>query len=361
MSSKPTVLILATSYAPETHANAHRLPDCPRTDYVELAKRVDSKIIDYGYYDSASSLLAAYRSFEKNLRLDFHLAALGHRLTKHYDVVMLMSERIAIPYMMLQKIRKKRSRAVYVSTHSSDRQAKLMRSLGLAAGLDVVVSNTHAQRDFLVHEMGIPDDRILYAPYACDQRYFTPGSQSGHYVFSAGGIKGRDYPTLFEAARGLPATVKVAAAGRAYGPNAAKMLPQAPENVELLASTNFVGMRELYRGACVVVVPLSAARKDAAGCSVALEAMCCRKPVVVTHTKGMEDYIVDESSGILVEPHDAAQMRAKILTLMENRSVAQRVAAAARAECETRLSLDTLVDGLEKSISMACGTEWRDS
>lgn len=362
MNTDLKVLILATSYAPELRNRGEMPNDCPRTDYVELSKRVDSKIIDYTYYDASAGFLSSYRKLESRLRLDCHMAAMGYRMSSGYDAVMLMSERIAIPYMFFQRCFGKRTRSVYVSAHSSEKQAKIIRSLGLFNGLDVAVSNTHAQRDFFVNEVGIPENRILYAMYAADQKYYTPGDAPDEgYIFSAGGIRGRDYPTLFEAVYGLPVKVKVAAGGRSYGPKAVKKLPPIPENVEMLAPTDSAGMREHYRRAKIVVVPLSSSRKDAAGCSVVLEAMCCGKSVIASRTKGMEDYLIDGHSGIMVEPENPEHMRASILQIMDDVATAERLSSAARKECEGRLSMESLVDGLEKSVYIACEADQKRS
>ncbi len=309
LSISPKTLILATSHAPELPA-AHLRPRVyPRTDYVELAKARGCDIVDYAIYDRPG-IASGLRSLEKHARLDFNLALVGLRRARQYDVVLLMSERVAIPYMMLQKITGRRSRAVYVSAHSSAKQAGLIISMGLFNWVDIVVSNTHAQRDFLVSEMRVPEQRIRYVLYAIDEQFFVPpdassrpttNAGSGDYIFSAGGIRGRDYETLFEAARGLGMRVKIAAGGRAYGPSARRKLPPLPENVELLPPTDSSGMKELYQRAAAVVVPLSGGRKDAAGCSVVLEGMACGKPVIATHTPGMEDYITDGRTGILAD------------------------------------------------------------
>lgn len=351
-SQNPRVLILATSYAPELRRPELRPREYPRTDYVELAKMLDCDVLDYSIYDSVPRL-ERYRMVERKLRLDFHLAFVGIRRARDYDVVLLGSERVAIPYMMLQRLFGRRAATVYVSAHSSAKQAKLVHALGLFNSIGCAVSNTHAQREFLVADMGIPADRISYVLYAADEQFFTPVTGSRDYVFSAGGIAGRDYPTLFDAVRDSPTRVKVAAGGRFYSPSAQRRLPPIPSNVEMVAPTDSAGMRDLYRGAALVVVPLHADRRDAAGCSVVLEAMCCGKTVVASHTKGMEDYIADQTTGLLAEPSNPGALRECIERATAGRERGEPLGRRARAECEGRLGLNSLVTGLRQAVEEA--------
>ena len=127
----PRTLILATSWAPELRPPALRSRDYPRTDYVELARLLDCDILDYWMYDGLRSL-ASVRALEKNLRLDLYLALSGFRRARKYDVVVLMSERVAIPYGMLGGCFGRRAEAVFLSMHSSSRQARVFRRLGIS-------------------------------------------------------------------------------------------------------------------------------------------------------------------------------------------------------------------------------------
>ncbi len=348
MNARPRSLILATSYAPELRRPEKRPPEYPRTDYVELAGLLESDILDYSTYDDGSGQ-PFYRKFEKKVRLDFHLAISGYRRARGYDTVVLMSERVAIPYMMLQRASGKRAATVFVSAHSSSRQANLVRSMKLFSGLDAAVSNTHAQSAFMVNEMQIPMNRIHYVLYTVDESFYTPG-EGGDYVFSAGGVGGRDYATLFEAVADMPFRVKVAAGGRGDGLKSRGDIPPPTDNVELMEPMNNAAMRAMYREAAVVVVPLKSDRKDAAGCSVVLEGLCCGRPTVASHTAGMEDYIVNYRSGLLVEPANPPALRACIMQMYSDRETAQSLGRSGRAEAEGRLSLSRLVNGLQETV-----------
>jgi glycosyltransferase involved in cell wall biosynthesis len=349
-------LVLATSYAPELRRPELRPREYPRTDYVELSRIINCDILDYAIYDD-SAVRRTWRRLERKFRLDFHLAALGYRQAAKYDVVLLMSEQVAIPYMMLQKMLGRRAATVCVSHHSSERQAAWIRAGGLFADVDIVVSWARAQRDFLVEKFRVPGHRIRYVPYAIDESFFTPGEEPGEsgFVVSAGGIKGRNYGLLFEAVSDLPLQVGIAAGGRCYALSAAGKLPPPPRNVEFLPPTDSAGMRALYRRANVVVVPLSSQRRDAAGCTVVLEAMACKKPVIVSWTSGIIEYVSDGVTGLVAGPDDPTSMREAILSITSCESLSEKLAAVAREQVETQFSFANLVQGLSSAVREAAG------
>jgi len=74
-----------------------------------------------------------------------------------------------------------------------------------------------------------------------------------------------------------------------------------------------------------------------------LEAMACRLPIVATRVGGTPDLIDDRVTGMLVPPGDPQALGDALLALMQNPFAAQRLAAAARSECERRFSLDRMV------------------
>jgi glycosyltransferase involved in cell wall biosynthesis len=80
----------------------------------------------------------------------------------------------------------------------------------------------------------------------------------------------------------------------------------------------FVPEEELirhYRCARFFVVPLKKTTHSGAGTNSVLEAGAFYKAVIATRTGGMETFIRDGKTGILVEPHDVKAMRAAIKKL----------------------------------------------
>lgn len=319
-------LVLATSYAPEPGSSAF-----PRTDYVELSKILDCDIIDYAAYDEPG-LHRLFRPCEKKLRIDFHLALMGYRRSALYGTVLLMSERVALPYLFLCKLFGKRTRSLMISMHSSRKQARVFRSLNLSNQLDGVISFTPAQRYFLTDEMKLPPSVISYIPYCVDTEFFTPDSpRNDGYVMSAGGVPGRDYGTFLEAVSEIDCEVRIVCGGRAYGRRTSGGLRVSSDRIKVISNIPSTSMRDVYRNAALVVVPLAEGRDDAAGSTVLLEAMSAAKCVVVSSSPGIKPYIATNDIAVFVPPGRADLLRDAIVQLLQNSEERELRGGKARA------------------------------
>lgn len=74
--------------------------------------------------------------------------------------------------------------------------------------------------------------------------------------------------------------------------------------------------------------------------NVLLEAMGSGRPVVASRVAGVPDVITDGCHGLLVEERDPAALAAAIIRLLNDRSFAERLGAAARQRIETELTWD---------------------
>ncbi len=149
--------------------------------------------------------------------------------------------------------------------------------------------------------------------FGVDVNFWCPGERSVDegYLLAVGNDARRDYSTLVEAAKGLDRPVKILTN---------RVLPaDLPPNVEHLRGSwhrpavSDEELRELYRGATGVVVPLTEALQPS-GQSVALQAMACGKTVVMSRTGGLwtgEDF-VDGEHLRLVPGGNAEALRAVI-------------------------------------------------
>ena len=67
---------------------------------------------------------------------------------------------------------------------------------------------------------------------------------------------------------------------------------------------------------------------------ISMEAMYHSKPLVASAVGGLAAQITDHEHGLLVPPHDYAAFGAAVCRLLTDRSLADRLAGAARAHCE---------------------------
>jgi len=171
---------------------------------------------------------------------------------------------------------------------------------------------------------GPPAEKVVFVPFPTSLYGASYAVSDGDYVF-AGGDSNRDYPTLIEAAKGLPYRVIIAANRRDHFRGI-----DIPTNVEILTATH-VQYFNLMAGAGVVAVPMRAGLLHSGGHQTYLNAMAMGKPVVVADDCGADDYIDHKVTGMLVQPGDSAGMRDMLSTLLEDRSLARSLGGNAKA------------------------------
>jgi glycosyltransferase involved in cell wall biosynthesis len=176
----------------------------------------------------------------------------------------------------------------------------------------VVVSNEHKRG--LVRELtSVPEERVFVLPEQTDTRFFSPGPASADkkrpLIFSPG-LEQRDYRTLAEAVRHLDVDVLVCA----MSPNAVQRSAAFPEELPpnmIVKPLPWREFRQAYRDADLVVVPL---RENlySAGSTVVMEAMACKKPVLITAIPGIAADFAERDLLLTAPAGDARAMRSAI-------------------------------------------------
>jgi glycosyltransferase involved in cell wall biosynthesis len=250
--------------------------------------------------------------------------ALSEQLTSD-DLIYCTSEDAGIPVAALCGAKPNRPKIV-VFIHNIDRPRgrvalKLFR---LAERTDLFVTNARPQFDFLRRYLRLPESRIHTLPEQTDTTFFTPGPPSPDKrrpVIASAGLEMRDYRTLAEATQDLDLDVKISGFSRDARASARAFPKTLPANM----SRRFYSWPELvqlYRDADAVAVSLTDS-KFCAGLTTLLEAMACRRPVVVTRTRGLADYLATPGTVTTVNPGDPACLRQAIVNLLNNPQEAQ--------------------------------------
>lgn len=74
------------------------------------------------------------------------------------------------------------------------------------------------------------------------------------------------------------------------------------------------------------------------------EAMACEKPVIASRIGGIPTAIENNKDGILIEPGNLAELKAKILAVLSDEELAKKLGENARKKVVERLSLDRMVE-----------------
>jgi len=185
-----------------------------------------------------------------------------------------------------------------------------------------------AEREETIRQFAVDPARIHANPFGVDVNFWSPSSTKREFILAVGNDGRRDYGTLVSAVAGLDAPVKILTA---------RELPALPPNVTHLRGSWHAPavtdeeLRDLYRRALMVIVPLEDSIQPS-GQSVALQAMACGCPVIMSRTRGLwtgNDFVSDRDL-LLVEPSSPASLRGAIQHLLDDPAAAEQVGTSAR-------------------------------
>lgn len=190
---------------------------------------------------------------------------------------------------------------------------------------------------------GVEARRLHHVRFGVDRDFWVPGPDPGRSgrVLVVGNDRHRDFATAVRA-------VQIARAGR---PDlrvhvvTEQQVDVPPEVGVRTAGMGHVALRQEYQRAELCVIALRPNR-HCSGLTAALEAMACGRPVIVTETPGMGDYVRHGHDGLLVPPGDAQALAAAILRVATNPSLGVDLGAAGRRTVEESLNTARLADQL---------------
>lgn len=307
--------------------------EAPRTDFLEIARELSAPVL---YPPEERGLLAGLERHTLRVSARQVLQARAARpslyvsLAERTGLPLALAAPPDIPQLLIaHNLTTKRRRAVAQRTGYLRRFARIL-----------VFSR--AQRRYLTEEAGIPAERAVFVPYGVDERFYAPSEVPSDGYVLAVGREQRDYPTLLEAVRPLGVRTVIVASSAWLAMNDLTLGNLSPE-VEVLAQVPYPALRELYRGAALVVTALQPDTDYAAGITAVLETMASQRPAVVSDSPGMADHISDGQTGRVVPAGNPVALREAIAALLRDRSEAARLAANARGVVERHHTLDGYV------------------
>ena len=331
----------------------------PRPDYVAMAAAMDAELLDVT--EARRRAGRAGRLLERLGGAPLLLAWVCFRERERYDAVFTDGEQVGLPLAALCRLTARRPFAHVMIAHilSVPKKRLLYRTLRLGRFIDSVVVYSSAQRHFVANELKFPIDRVVLTPFTVDTAFFATGRVDTHpgprRTICSAGLEFRDYTTLMDAVRGLDVRVVIAAASPWSTRPDSTQGAALPPNVEV-CRLGFVDLRQLYADSSLVVMPLHDVEFQA-GITTILEAMAMGKTVVCSRTRGQTDVIVDDVTGVYVEPGDRRALREAIDGLLADPARAERLGRAAREyvvrECDVSVYADRLAAVVERARARA--------
>ncbi|RFA21364.1 hypothetical protein B7R25_07395 [Subtercola boreus] len=210
---------------------------------------------------------------------------------------------------------------------------------------------SRGQQDAVQRLVGEDGPPVGFFRFGVDEAFFTPAPAAERpLVLSVGGDRDRDTATLFAALALVhersPHTEIVVQTSSALTP---------PDGVRTLPRVSHRELAALYARASVVAI---ATRENlhASGMTVSLEAMATARPVVMTRTPGIEDYVFDGETGYLTPVGDPAVLAARVLELLADPALAATFGAAGRRAVEQGLTTSHMV----RELAALTGLRYRD-
>ncbi|MBV7332999.1 glycosyltransferase family 4 protein [Chloroflexi bacterium TSY] len=311
----------------------------PRRDYVEIGRRLGSTLVSY---DLSNAIWYSWvRQVEMVAKLDFVEAAYALARYSGHNIVYSTSEKLAIPWAILSSIIKaEQPHIVMAHRLSSSFKKQFFRMWPIHKTFSHVISNSHAQIDYAVNRLGLPESRADFVYHNVDQQFFRPLALDVEDFILTVGLEQRDYELLFQALTGTNIRLVVVASS----PWSTRGIDIASTaNVTVLSHIPYTELRSLYARARLVVVPLFDI-DYAAGSTTLLEAMAMGKSVIVTQTKGIADYVIHDETGVYVPPADANALREAILSLWHCPIKQHRLSMNARQVVEESMNIDVYAD-----------------
>ncbi|GHH40296.1 glycosyltransferase [Lentzea cavernae] len=231
-----------------------------------------------------------------------------------------------------------------------------------------VVATSGAEADELAR-LGVRRSRISTVPWGVDTHLFTPygpaTARTGRLrVLFAGDLAPRDgLDDLILALTAVTGTELVVAGGPARrflsGHAEHERLRDLAARHAVADRVSFVGhvphpeMPALIRSADVVACP----QRHASAGVVALEAMACGVPVVASAAGGLADSVVHQVTGLLVPPHNPAQLARALRALLGDEVRRQEFGAAGQDRVTIRYTWDRVALDVLRAYDRVTGPE----
>lgn len=276
------------------------------------------------------------RLFTRLFGLGFPLtyALNGLRTLRSADVVVGTTDGCALPVMFLKKLGLLRGKVFVISQGlyriadnlknqpGGKARLRVLRGLFAEAERVVVFGEGDAAAYGTRFGGGWPPASVCH--FGIDADFWTPAPRESCLdVLSVGSDALRDYPTLLRAVGGNRCRIvtRLSLKGEAI-----------PPETEVSGDATWEELRELYRSAKVVVIPVKNQPRDS-GHSATLQAMACGRAVILSDTKGLWDRAgLRHGENIwLVPPENPGALADAISLLLADSALRARIESSARA------------------------------
>ena len=255
---------------------------------------------------------------------------------KRFDAILAVGESSAMVFLILKSIFKLKTPVLLIDPPVS-LEWKIRKRI-----LDVVLPRAdrilvlgHNQVDFIKKVWGEKCKPVVL-PQVIDTSSYRPLQvKSENYIFSIGDDIGRDFPLLIKASAeiGVDVSIRTKECNMPGG--------NLPKNVSLIKNrVSFQELKELYGKSSFVVIPLVNCQ-HASGVNSVIESMAMGKATIVSASDGIKDYVINNETGLLVEPGNKKQLINTMKHLIETPEETARIGRNARLAVEKKFNIES--------------------
>lgn len=196
----------------------------------------------------------------------------------------------------------------------------------------------------------MPNKNIEYIPFGVDNEFWCGSKikKEEEYILAIGNDKARDWKTLIESWDPSLPTLKIVTS---------KVIENIKSNVQIIKGDwkkNLLTdeqILELYRGCKFVIVPLLDTIQPS-GQSVCLQAMSCKKPVIMSNISGLWDHskLVHNDNIVLVKPKSPLLLNKAINDLLGDKTLYKKLAKNGRQLVDEIYNTENMSIYLKKII-----------
>lgn len=269
------------------------------------------------------------------------------RFFRAYDIIIGSS---LLYNVALKKILAPKSKLVLLNINLHNTLARNKRNprryrrlLSLVGQLDAIICLSQSQVDDLVSRHGIAREKLHFLPMGVDPIFWQPVQRlADGPIIAVGTDNGRDFGTVFAAARLLPEERFIVVCGRRNVENLS-----IPDNVQIHYGLGYTELKQVYKSArLALIITHDDSHTDGADCSgqtSLLDAMALALPIIVTKKSYLSDYVADGREVLEVDCYQPEQIVAAIQRL-DDHTLAESLRWAGRRAVEERFTSSHLAE-----------------
>ncbi|MGB8225630.1 MAG: glycosyltransferase [Sedimentisphaerales bacterium] len=248
---------------------------------------------------------------------------------RKYDVIVLASHVVAIPFLFLVKIFPFINAGGNIIVMSfflhglGDKKfvQKILRFLFSSKGILLIAQSDH---EIEFYSQLMDKTKVIYFPFCQHEVSVSEDCGKGEEYMFAGGYTNRDYECLFEAAKKVNHKFIIICSTL----NQIDEVNLKPDNVKVLRQTSPRDFHGYLKNSKMVIIPLKE-KTGSSGQMVALAAMLFKKPIIYTNIDSVSQYFENGVSGIPYEINNSDDLAKKINLLLSKPQWRQTLGNAA--------------------------------